>query len=135
MKIDKIINTSIVTVEIDDSLRTIKEIFDNVHFHHLLVVDSGKLFGIISDRDLLKALCPTAGTDFESNLDAITLNKRAHQILTRKPITLSASSDIHEAVDIFINNSISCIPIVNEELKPVGILSWKDLLKTLKQLL
>ena len=132
MNIDKLITKSIVTVEMDDSLRTIKEIFDNVYFHHLLVVNSGKLFGIISDRDLLKVLSPTAGTDFETTADLKILNKRAHQILTRKPITLLEKSDIHEAVDIFINNNVSCIPVINEEHEPIGILSWRDLLKAIK---
>ncbi len=132
MSIDKLINKSIVIVEMDDSLRTIKEIFDNVRFHHLLVVESGKLFGIISDRDLLKELSPTAGTDFETTADLITLKKRAHQILTRKPITLPEKAETHDAVSIFINNNVSCIPIINEANEPIGILSWRDLLKAIK---
>ena len=44
--------TRLVTVEIDDPLEVVKQIFDSVKFHHLLVVDSAtKLCGVISDRD------------------------------------------------------------------------------------
>ena len=49
MNVEKIMSKRIVTVERDDSLKVVKEIFDNARFHHLLVVESGKLFGVISD--------------------------------------------------------------------------------------
>ena len=68
----------VVTVEMDDSLRLVKEIFDNVSFHHLLVVDGGKLYGVISDRDLLKNLSPNIGTVAETSRDLAALNKKAH---------------------------------------------------------
>ncbi|MEO7209211.1 MAG: CBS domain-containing protein [Steroidobacteraceae bacterium] len=32
---------------------------------------------------------------------------------------------------MFLEHRVSCIPIVEEALKPVGILSWREVLKTL----
>lgn len=40
MSVEQIMSKSIVTVEPDDSLETVKEIFDSVRLHHLLVVES-----------------------------------------------------------------------------------------------
>lgn len=129
MTIKKIMSKSIVTVEMDDSLKTVKEIFDNVQFHHLLVVDSGKLFGVISIIDLYRSLSPNIGTLSETVSDAATLNKRVHQIMTRNPLTLKANANAYDAIDIFNNNKISCIPVINDEGKPVGIITWRDILK------
>ena len=123
--------STVVTVEMDDTLSEIKHIFDNASFHHLLVVEEGKLFGIISDRDLLKALSPHIGTAAERNNDLATLNKKAHQILTRKPHTLSPDASIYEAIDNFNDLKISCIPVVDEQRRPVGILSWRDVIKAI----
>ena len=131
MSIDKIMSAPVISVEMDDSLRTVKEIFDNSQFHHLLVVESDKLFGVISDRDLLKAISPNIGTAAEVNRDLATLNKKVHQIVTRNPVTLGRNAEIDEAIEIFNNHSISCIPVVDLELKPVGIISWRDILKSL----
>ena len=131
MNVERIMSKSIVSVEMDDSLSVVKEIFDNAHFHHLLVVEAGKLFGVISDRDLLKALSPNIGTASETTKDLATLNKKAHQILTRKPITLSPESSIYAAIEIFNNHNISCIPIVDDEHQPVGLISWRDILKAI----
>jgi len=76
MSVDKIMTKRLVTIEMDDSLTVVKEIFDNVNIHHLLVVESGKLHGVITDRDLLKALSPNIGTSSETYRDTITLNKK-----------------------------------------------------------
>ncbi len=130
MNVEKIMSKTVVTVEMDDSLKVVKEIFDKVRFHHLLVVESGILLGVISDRDLLKALSPNIGSAAETADDLATLNRRAHQIMTRKPITLSRKAGIHDAIEIFNNHRISCIPVVDEERKPVGIISWRDVLRS-----
>lgn len=131
MSVGKIMSKTVVTVEMDDSLRMVKEIFDNTRFHHLLVVESGKLFGVISDRDLLKALSPHIGTAGETAMDAASLNKRVHQIMTRKPVVLRQNAGIFDAIEIFNNQNISCIPVVDDGCKPVGIISWRDILKAL----
>ncbi len=131
MNVEKIMSKTVVTVEMDDSLKVVKDIFDNTRFHHLLVVESAKLLGVISDRDLLKSLSPNIGTATETLKDAATLNKRAHQIMTRKPVTLAPNAEIYDAINIFNNKDISCIPIVDNERKPIGILSWRDILKAL----
>jgi acetoin utilization protein AcuB len=132
MTLDKIMTARIVTVEMDDRLEVVKEIFDTMNFHHLLVVDEHKkLGGVLSDRDLLRALSPYVGSAAETARDLATLNKRVHQIMTRGPITLRQDSSISEAADLLLKNRISCIPIVDDEFKPVGIVSWRDLLRTL----
>jgi len=131
MSVQNIMSKRVVTVEMDDKLSTVKEIFDRLHFHHVLVVEEGKLIGVVSDRDLLKALSPNLGTSTESYKDLATLNKRAHQIMSRDPITLLPEASVGEAMDVFNTHRISCIPIIDKENRPVGILSWRDILKAL----
>lgn len=129
MNVEKIMSKSVAIVEMDDSLRTVKEIFDNTCFHHLFVVESDKLFGVISDRYLLKALSPNIGTKFETYKDAAVLNKKVHQIMTRKSVSLMPGAEVYDAVGISNKNNISCIPVVDGENKPIGIIGWRDILK------
>ncbi|MES2207145.1 MAG: CBS domain-containing protein [Pseudomonadota bacterium] len=128
-KIHNIMSSKVVTVEFDDSLETVKHIFDTLKFHHLLVVEDKKLYGVVSDRDLLKALSPNIGTMGETLKDLATLNKRVHQIMSRHPIILYADNTLSDAIKIFNTHNISCIPIVNIQFIPIGILSWRDVLK------
>ena len=131
MKIKQIMSQTVVTVEMDDSLHIVKEIFDNIRFHHLFVVESGRLFGVISDRDLLKVLSPNIDSLAETSKDRAELNKKAHQIMTRKPVTLGPEAGIYDAIDIFNDKSISCIPIIDDQRRPIGVVSWRDILRVL----
>lgn len=131
MRVEKIMTRRAVTVEMDDSLSVVKEIFDHAPFHHLLVVDNKKLTGVLSDRDLLKALSPNLGTAAETTKDLATLKRKAHQIMTRKPVTLTADADVYQAIDLFNEQKISCIPITNEGGEPIGIVSWRDILRAI----
>ncbi|MEH0166371.1 CBS domain-containing protein [Roseateles microcysteis] len=131
MQIRELMSTTLVTVELDDSLNTVKNIFDKARFHHLLVVEEGRLFGVVSDRDLLRALSPFAGTIVETPRDQATLNKRVHQVMSRKPLTLRPEATITEAVQMFLEHGVSCLPVVDEAFRPVGIVTWRDLLRAL----
>ena len=129
MQVREFMTSKVVCVELDDTLRTVKEIFDNTRFHHLLVVDKNKLCGVISDRDLLKAISPHIGSAAETERDAATLRKRAHQIMSRNLVTLHAEASLEDIVDVFICCRISCVPIVDQHGNVEGIVSWRDLLK------
>jgi acetoin utilization protein AcuB len=122
----------VVTVELDDSLATVKQIFDSMRFHHLLVIGSDKkLCGVISDRDLLRAISPYLGTVSENARDSATLKKRAHQIMTRAPVTLGPDASVADAIQLFLSHRVSCIPVVDEGSRAVGIVSWRDILRSL----
>jgi acetoin utilization protein AcuB len=132
MKLGEIMTTRVVTVEFDDSLATVKEIFDSLRFHHLLVIGSDKrLCGVISDRDLLRAISPYVGTPSETSRDSATLKKRAHQIMSRSPVTLRPDASVTDAIRLLLSHHISCIPIVDEKFGAAGIVSWRDVLRSL----
>ncbi|MEO6799234.1 MAG: CBS domain-containing protein [Rhodanobacter sp.] len=130
MTVQSIMSTRLVTVELDDKLKAVKEIFDRMKFHHLLVVEEGRLVGVVSDRDLLRALSPFIGGMMEADRDVATLNRRVHQIMTRKLITLEPQSAVADAAALFLAHDISCIPVVDKASRPVGILSWRDVLRS-----
>lgn len=129
VNIREIMSTTVVSVGLDDKLARVKDLFDHNRFHHLLVVDAEQLCGVVSDRDLLKAISPNLGTIAETAKDLATLEKKVHQIMTRKPIVLHADSSVDDAIQLFNKHRISCLPVVDSENKPIGIVSWRDLLK------
>jgi len=131
MKVEKIITKHIVTVNMDDTLKVIDEIFETAQFHHLLVTGDTKLVGVISDRDLLKAISPYANSLAELPRDAATFRKKAHQIMSRNPITINSDANVLEAAHSFIANKISCLPVLDKDGHIAGILTWRDILKAI----
>lgn len=122
-------STRVVSVHMDDSLQSLRALFEATGFHHLVVVQDNVMKGIISDRDLLKAVSPFVDTISERMLDRATLDKKAHQIMTRNVITLTQKDSIYTAIALFNDNKISCIPVINEEAHPIGIVSWRDVMR------
>ncbi len=132
MRAADVMTKSPVTIEMDDSLSTVKDMFELSGFHHLLVVEDGKLFGVVSDRDLLRAVSPRIGTVAETVRDTATLNKRVHQIMTRRPVTVRPDATLSEVVRQFNSHRFSVLPVVDDQARPVGIISWRDVFKAIE---
>ena len=133
MHIKELMSKDLVSVKLDDSLAHVKHLFETHSFHHLVVVAENKVVGVISDRDLFKAISPNLGSASETSKDLASLNKRVHQIMTRKPITIEPNKGMFHAIVLFNRHQISCLTVVDEQQKPLGILSWRDLLKYIEK--
>ncbi|MCU7555236.1 CBS domain-containing protein [Alteromonas sp. ASW11-19] len=129
MSVAQIMTSRVVSVSMDDSLATLQELFHTTGFHHLIVVEQHEIRGIISDRDLLKAISPFIGTYNERDKDRATLSRKAHQIMTRKVLTVRPEDTIVSAIRAFNQHKISCLPVVDAHQRPVGIISWRDILR------
>ena len=129
MRVDALMSTPVVTVEADDRLTTLRELFQQTGFHHLIVMDAGQVRGIISDRDLLAAISPNIGTPAETAKDLATLNKLAHQIMNRALVTLRPDEDLQSAIRQLNEHRVSGLPVINDKNQPLGILTWRDILR------
>ncbi|MFQ2006796.1 CBS domain-containing protein [Aeromonas veronii] len=128
MHIRDIMTTRVATVSMDDRLSVIKDIFEQAHFRHLLVLEEGELVGVISDRDLFRAISPYLDSEAEMSRDTETLTKRAHQIMSRQLITIASHLTVRDGVKLMLEKGVSCLPVL-ENGALVGIISWKDFLK------
>ena len=129
MRVDALMSTPVVTVDADDRLATLRELFQQAGFHHLVVMDAGQVRGIISDRDLLAAISPNIGTPAETAKDLATLNKLAHQIMSRALVTLRPDEDLQTAIQRLNEHRVSGLPVINDKNQPLGILTWRDVLR------
>ncbi|MBI4595198.1 MAG: CBS domain-containing protein [Candidatus Tectomicrobia bacterium] len=128
MNIDQIMTRKTITVGMDDDVRKVKDLFEKHRFHHLLVIEQGRLVGVISDRDLLRNVSPFIGKLSERSQDMSTLNRRVHQIMRRKLVTISSTMKVEEAAQVMLEQRVSCLPVVMADGHVVGVVTWRDLL-------
>jgi len=120
---------------LDDTVAVLQELFERHKFHHLLVVQHGELYGVISDRDLLKNLSPFVGQALsERPQDRALLHRRAHQIMTRHPVTVPSSMPLETAARVMLEHQVSCLPVRDEHGRPIGIVTVHDLLRAVVSL-
>ena len=132
MKIEDLMSKNVITVHIDDRLVKVKELFEKNSFHHLMVInDKGELAAVISDRDYTKAIHPNIDKPSATVKDLATLNKRVHQIVKREAVVIAEHASLKAVIQMFYENKISCLPVVDSNKRPVGVISWRDILKWL----
>ena len=128
MNVNEIMTSKVITIGMDDTLGQIQKVFEKYKFHHVLIVEDEELIGIISDRDVLREISPYINTLSEDSRARKTLTKKAHQIMTRNPITVEPDILVENAASIMLKKNISCLPVVSFSGNIEGILSWKDIL-------
>ena len=127
MTVDGIMSREVVTVSPDTALMDIRRRLQEGGFHHMLVVEEGELCGVISDRDVLRAISPFLDTYSEEHRDVQTLALPAQEVMRTDPITVTPETDIEEAAHLLLDHDISALPVV-EDNELVGIVTTKDLL-------
>jgi acetoin utilization protein AcuB len=116
----------------------VQEAFETMRdggFRHLPVLDdTGKVVGILSDRDLrsVGAIYKDEATGSEDFL--VTEDTTVDKIMASKPFSVSPDDSLSFAIDIFREKRIGCL-IVSKNDVLLGILSYLDLLGALKKIL
>ncbi len=94
---------------------------------HLPVVEDGKLCGMVSDRDLKRAM-PSGATTLEAHELRYLLERLAvSEIMTRTVITTGPMFPVEEAARLMVAEKISALP-VTEGGRLVGIVTETDVL-------
>lgn len=129
MQVRQIMHVPVVTVQLDDFLREVNTIFEANVVHHVIVVEQGRLLGVIGERDLLRAISPYVNTHVYTTRDLATLNQRVHQIVHRHPMVLHQDATVQDAIGLFNAYPIGCIPVVDADDVPVGMLTRTDIVR------
>jgi CBS domain-containing protein len=92
---------------------------------HVIVVDEGRLQGIVSNRDVVRATLGNA----EHRLELHTV--KVEQVMTPTPLaTVELTTPIEEAALLMVDRRVNALPVLTAGL-PVGILTSDDLLRAL----
>jgi CBS-domain-containing membrane protein len=85
--------------------------------HHRLVVDDGRIAGVLSDRDLGGA----AGTAFRAG-------KRVADVMTSRVIVVAPETTVADAARLLGGYEVSCLPVLDGKTL-VGIVTTRDLIE------
>lgn len=128
MLVRDIMQTHPVSATLETRLPHLLRLLQRRGFRHLPVVDSGKLVGIISDRDLKQSMISAAsmaeGRERDRLLDELT----AGQIMARAVVTIGPTIGVDEAARLMATRKISALPVTEGD-RLVGIVTETDVLQ------
>src|SRR5689334_1672631 len=115
-------------VDVDARVGDLRAMMLREGFQHALVIELGAVVGVISDREVLAALSPDADSRFASRHELASLDKRAHQIMGRSPLTIRTDTTMTEAAALLLEHRIHWLPVFHGR-RCTGTLSSGDVLR------
>ena len=107
--------TDVLDVAPEDTLGEVAERMTASKVGAVVVRDYGKLIGILTERDLLKAMAARVHSS----------DARVRQWMTEDPITTSLSTDVSEAAQVMLDHGFRHLPVVDDDGNVVGIVSLR----------
>lgn len=132
MTIADLMSTKLLTVSPEDSVEGAVRLLQTRGVRHLLVVDGHDLVGILSDRDIKRALDPEKSKRKKLlNLGGLFFLLEpilVREIMTKDPTSIAPSASAQEAARLMVAKRFGALPVVKAG-KLVGIVTETDLLK------
>ena len=117
----------LVTMETTEPVRKAKMLLDAHGFRHLPVVDNGAIVGIVSDRDINRAMAISESMKALLDVDTgSTLN--LGEIMVKNITSVCKDDKLKTAAQIMLDKKISCLPVLEGDVL-VGLLTETDIMK------
>jgi len=107
-----------VTDSTTDTLRSAAERMWRQQTGSLLVMQNGRLAGILTERDMLRAVATGYGDD-----------AKVGDWMTAHPETIEADDSTDHAAALMIHGGFRHLPVVGADRLPLGIVSIRDLMR------
>jgi len=137
MTVKELMQDKVFTVQPDDM---VDRVFFLIHYEkirHIPVVEKNRVVGMVSDRDLYKALGPrsqrgavAAGKD-SAQLHVIP--RKVRHLMRRGVVTIDPEETAFKAAAMMANKKIGALPVIKHG-RLVGIITATDLLLAFSQL-
>ena len=114
-RLEELMQRTVVSVAPEDTIGETAEKMVAAAVGSAVVVDGGRLIGILTERDLMRAV---AGRVHASEA-------RVREWMTAEPITVDASAQASEAARIMLEHGFRHLPVVAGD-RTVGIVSIRD---------
>lgn len=114
MRIADVMRDEFITVAPEDTLGEVARKMVDKNMGAVIVKDYGRLVGILTERDMLKAMAARVHTS----------EARVRQWMTPNPITITAETALEEASQIMLDNGFRHLPVM-EGTAVVGYVSMR----------
>jgi CBS domain-containing protein len=103
MQIADVMRREFITVAPEDTLGEVARKMVDKSMGAVIVKDFGRLIGILTERDMLRAMAARVHTS----------DARVRQFMTEDPVTVAPDLDLDEAAQIMLDNGFRHLPVVD----------------------
>lgn len=125
----------VITVGPRELIHTAAALMHNRHIRHIPVVSEGMVLGMVSDRDIRRAIGTECVEDRAFEDAGMLYEPRAtvHEIMSRPSLVTSPEASLWEAAERMATHRIGALPVVRDDAL-VGIVSDTDVVRIVGQM-
>jgi len=97
----------------------------------LPVIENGEVVGIITERDIAKAMMDFRATVANNQQDERIRNLIVADIMTHNVVMVRTNTPISEVISLILNKNIGGVPVLNLKEELVGVISRRSIIKHL----
>jgi CBS domain-containing protein len=117
-----------ITISESDTLSTVEDIMTLGRVRHMPVVHGGKLVGVVSERDLLRAsLSNLSGVD-DGRRRAFLHGVEIARVMSAPPVVVHPEETVEAAARLMAEKKIGCLPVVDND-RLLGLITETDVLR------
>jgi len=122
---------SVVTIDENQSIDEALALLDEYEIRILPVMRGDVLVGMISDRQLKKALSETREIELTGGPGGKRPDVVVGSIMSRHPITIPPDFTVEETAEVLLTHQIQGVPVVADDGKLVGVVTPSDIFEVL----
>lgn len=137
IELKSVMSSPAITIVIYESLQKAHDKFREKNIKHLIVVNrEGRLCGLITLNDLFKITSPKKLSDNSWYYDPDTLDQHSLlKVMTEKPFSMKSYDKLLNAMEKMAKEGFGCIPVVDMEQHPIGIVTQTDMIRVVIDIL
>jgi len=114
-QLSEVMRAEPIEVAPEDTLGEVAERMSGANVGAVIVKDHGRLIGILTERDMLKAMAARVHTS----------EARVRQWMTEDPITASGETAVEDAARVMLEHGFRHLPVTDENGLVTGIASLR----------
>ena len=122
---------TVVTVGRHMTMRELAELFEKHDFNAFPVVENGKMLGIVSKFDFLRAFAFTSN-QIVPHYDEL-MNRAVADVMTEAVVHVDPTSPLPRVLELMVSLKTRSFPVLNIDRGLEGIISREDIMRALKE--
>lgn len=142
LKVEQVMTHLVVALRREDSLHEAAAVLSRNHVSGAPVIDDGKVVGVISEDDILRALWPRKPGETRTSMlsllfqrdtipSAVRTPPRVGGAMSTPPIAVQPTLSVYEAAALMHRKKVKRLPVVDQEADLLGIVSRADLVRVM----
>jgi acetoin utilization protein AcuB len=130
MKVEDYMQTTPITGHPEELVSTVRQRLVDHFIRHLPVVtEDSILVGVITDRDIRRAVASDEPHMAEHELTYLLEKMTVQELMTQQVVTVRRQTPVAGAAQIFLAQRFGCLPVVRADNRLEGIITVTDLVR------